>query len=279
MSNGYAIVTGGGSGIGRAFCLALAQRGWKIAVGDLDRDAANETVEQLAAAGGTGESHGLDVSDAVAWTAMREALQSQWPRLDLLVNNAGVLAAGQLCELAGADVRRLVDVNLFGTMWGCRAMASWLQSSGASRGRAEHRGIINVASIFASLSPPGFAAYNASKAGVVALSETLRGELRPHGLNVTVVLPGVVSTPLFGRAAYTDERYLTLMKRYADESRLSPEAVAEAALSAHRRGKLYAVMGGRARAFYRCKQLFPTRLIDLIARRTGRELEATPCST
>ena len=223
--------------------------------------------------------HCCDVSDSEAWKALREALQSRWPRLDLLVNNAGVLAAGLLGSLSETDLRRVVDVNLLGTIWGCRAMLPWLKSSTASPGGALRRGIINVASIIASLSPPGFAAYNASKAGVVALSETLRGELRLHGLNVTVVLPGVVPTPLFGRAKYAEQRYATLVNRYAAESRLTPEEVVETALAAHRRGKLYAVAGRRARWFWRCKQFFPSRTIDALAHRTVRELEATPCST
>jgi short-subunit dehydrogenase len=176
--------------------------------------------------------------------------------------------------------RRVIEVNLIGTLWGCRTMAPWLQASAGPRLDSHvPRGIINIASIFASLSPPKFAAYSASKAGVVALSESLRGELRTHGLNVTVVLPGVVPTSLFSRAIYADERIASLAQRYATESRLQPEAVVQAALAAHRRGKLYAVVGGRARVFWRCKQLFPRRLIDLIARRTERELKETPCST
>lgn len=279
-STGYAIVTGGGSGIGRAFCLAVARRGWRVAVVDLDCEQSTQTLSQVEAAGGKGEIHCFDVSDFEAWNTLHEKLRGDWPRLDLLVNNAGALVAGQLAAVSAEDQRRVLEVNLAGTLWGCRAMLPWMQSS--DRSNCDSRvppGIINVASIFASLSPPGFAAYNASKAGIVSLSETLRGELRPFGLRATVVLPGVVPTPFFSRAICADQRYASLMNRYATESKVTPNVVVDAAFAAHRRGRLYAIVGGRARVFWRCKQLFPSRLIDLIARRTARELEESSCST
>ncbi|MGI9456465.1 MAG: SDR family NAD(P)-dependent oxidoreductase, partial [Aeoliella sp.] len=194
---GYAIVTGGGSGIGRAICLLLARRGWSIAVVDNRGEAASMVAEEASHLGGKATAQVFDVSAAKSWEQFARSLQRDTPRLDLLVNCAGNLLTGALDQCTADDLRRIVEVNLLGTMYGCQAMLPWMQSSA---GTARPRGVINMASIFAAVAPPRFAAYNASKAGVVSFTETLRGELAPLRLNATVVLPGVTPTQLFDRA-------------------------------------------------------------------------------
>src|SRR3990172_945471 len=119
MNTRYALITGGASGLGRAFCLRLARDGWHVGIADVDVPGAEATLHEIKQAGGTGEATPLDVASADAWLALRDRLQSAWPRLDLLVNNAGELVSGVVGDVDLADVERLVAVNLLGTYYGC----------------------------------------------------------------------------------------------------------------------------------------------------------------
>ncbi len=267
-SPGYAIVTGGGSGIGRAFCHALADRGWAVAVVDCAAEPAATVASEITSRGGCAVGEVLDVAQADAWNDLRARLADQWPRLDLLVNNAGILVTGTLDVCSSHDLQRIVDVNLLGTMHGCHAMLPWLR---ASRGPALPRGIINLASIFAAVSPPGFAAYNATKAGVLSLTETLYGELQPFGLTATAVLPGVTPTNLFDRAKYATHKQAKLCQQFIDSSKITGAQVAAEALSGAAAGKLYVVVGGRSKLYWRLKRLAPQRVISLVGRRAVNE--------
>ncbi|TWT87088.1 putative oxidoreductase SadH [Pseudobythopirellula maris] len=271
-SGPVALVTGAGSGIGRAFCLRLADRGYGVVAIDRDPVTADETAALVRQAGAVAHSYGMDVSDASAWDALPAWLaETTGGRLDLLVCNAGVLLGGELDRCEAADALRVVATNLGGALLGCRTLIPLLKQPVGSPPTA--RGVINIASIFAAISPPGFAAYNASKAGVVALSETLRGELAPHGLRVTVAAPGVTPTGLFAHAAFATPRLAELADRYLASAQLTADDVAEGALRAFDRNRLYAPLGAKATRLWRLKRWLPQRTIDLIARRSRRELD------
>ncbi|MEM6799712.1 MAG: SDR family oxidoreductase [Planctomycetota bacterium] len=272
----YAIVTGGGSGIGRALCRRLAQLGWAVTVADIDRTAAEETVTQLPGSQCAHRAATIDVSSADAWHGLINDCRGAWPRLDLLVNNAGVLVGGEVVGTPPAALRRQVEVNLLGTMLGSQAAAEWLIAS-ASRsrpadGNSPRSGVVNIASIFAALAPPGFAAYSASKAGVVAFSESLRGELATHGLNVTVALPGAVGTRLFERAELTNEAIRPAAERFFQHAELTPETTAAAILTAAGRGRRHTVIGRRASWYARLKRWLPDHTTHRVAERVRREL-------
>lgn len=274
MSNPrFVIVTGGGSGIGRAFCLALASRGWHVAVADVDLASAEAVAREIQASGGVATGCELDVTNPRAWSELRAELAGSDGELHLLVNCAGVLVTGSLPDNSAADLQHIVEVNLMGAMLGCRAMLPWLCESQAS---AEPRGIINVASIFAAVAPPGFAAYNATKAGVVALTESLRGELAPLGLTATVVLPGVTPTNLFRAARYGQASHAEVCQQFVAASKITAEQVASEALRAAERGRLYAIVGRRSRWYWRLKRLAPQWLIDLVGRQAIRALQPAP---
>jgi len=178
-----AIVTGAGSGLGRALAVRLAGDGWEIALCDIDVAAAEETLALVEGAGGAGRVETLDVGRPEEWDALRERLARDWPRLDLLVNNAGVAVSGEVGCCPLEDWRWIVDANLWGTIHGCHACIDWLKAN------PDRPHIVNVASLAAIGAAPAMAAYNVTKAGIVALSETLWTELRPHGVGVTVLCP------------------------------------------------------------------------------------------
>jgi len=263
-----AIVTGAGSGLGRALAVRLAADGWEIALCDIDTAAAAETCSLVEAAGGRGRVERLDVALPAEWETLRERLAGAWPHLDLLVNNAGVAVSGEVGRCPLDDWRWIVDANLWGTIHGCHACVDWLK---ANPGRPH---IVNVASLAAIGAAPGMAAYNVTKAGVVALSETLWTELRPHGVGVTVLCPSFFHTGLIDRGRFAEEWHRRVALGVADASGLSAEAVAEAAVRAVAARRLYVFLPARARLVWLFKRLFPLGFLAAVVREVDRRFQS-----
>lgn len=263
-----ALITGAAGGIGGSFAKLLAQQGYRLYLVDRDADALARVAESL---NGDHATVVADVSSAEAWSDLAQRIESDAAQLGLLVNCAGFLLAGRLAECQPEQIERLVGVNLVGTMHGCRAMVPLIAQSDVQGPLP--RGVINVASIFAAVSPPQFSVYSASKAGVVALTESLRGELHSLGLTATVVLPGVTPTGLFDRAEYTGQRLREAIRDYLDSAELTPDQVAEESIEAYRRGRATAVIGQKATWYARLKRLMPERLIQSVAKRFAQQLD------
>ena len=263
----YALVTGAGSGLGREFCKQLAQQGWHVGVSDIDFSAAQQTCNELANSSGSCQAEPLDVTDAIAWQGLAAKLKNEWPQLDLLINNAGVCGTGSVGEVTHEAFNRIFQINFNGTLNGCHAMVPWLKST------SPDGHIINVASIFGLVAPPTMAAYNCSKAAVVALSETLYGELRPHSIGVTVVAPGFFDSQLIERGQFATDADREVAQQYARNSKISAAEVAALALSAAHQGKLYVVLGQKARWIWRLKRLLPARFARMIAWRYRRRMK------
>lgn len=269
-----AVVTGAASGIGRAMAVRLNGLGYRLVL--IDQDHAGLLALETSLPHTGGHDHELvaaDVSSAEAWHGLAETLAHDHADVALLVQAAGVLLAGPLIDCRPEDLDRLVRANLTGVLLGAAAIGPLLAKN-ARNGQNSPlpRGVLNVASVFASVAPPGFAAYNASKAGVVAATETLRGEWTRHGLTATAVLPGITPTGLFDAATYTDERYRTAANGRVASAAMSAEEVADASLEAYRRGRLVAPIGGRARRYHWLKRWFPGPLLKRVADQAGREL-------
>jgi NAD(P)-dependent dehydrogenase (short-subunit alcohol dehydrogenase family) len=262
----FALVTGGGHGLGRAFCQHLAREGWHVACADVDLAAAEETISLIQGSGGHGQVEPLDVTDSAAWGLLRDKLRREWPRLDLLVNNAGICAAGEIGAAPLEDFDRVLEVNLRGTLVGCHTMVPWLKET------APGGHIVNIASIAGVLSPPSMGAYNISKAGVVSLSETLYAELQPLGIGVTVVLPGFFASELVGRGRFATAGHRRLAERYTRKAEITAEEVVERTLHGVERGKLYVALGRRVRWLWRLKRLSSTTLLRLASKNYRRQL-------
>jgi short-subunit dehydrogenase len=264
----YAIVTGAARGLGREFCLHLARRGFHLALVDVDRHGAAETLNLLQLAGGTGQVEFADVTSIDAWIALRTKLKYEWPRLDFLINNAGMYASGYVGALDLTEAERLLRLNLNSVLYGCHTFVPWLKENAG-----HERSIINVASSFAFLCPPGMAPYNLSKAAVVALSETLHGELKPHGIGVTVVCPGPMPTRFIESASFDSDQYRKLTESYVRQSKLDPAQVAVASLDAAEKRQLYVVLGTDQRWYWRLKRWLPITLLNRVARRIRKDLK------
>jgi NAD(P)-dependent dehydrogenase (short-subunit alcohol dehydrogenase family) len=254
-----ALVTGAASGLGRALAVALGRDGWEIALADIDQTRLEETLGLVKAAGGAGRVELLDVTSPEQWQVVCDRLRSDWPALDLLVNNAGVACEGEVGTCPLEDWRWTLETNLFGAIHGCHTCLDWLKQSS----RSPH--IVNVASVAAALSAPTMGAYNVSKAGVLALSETLFTELGPQGVGVTVACPGFFDTDLLSHARFQTEQNRTVARGYMLTARFTADDVARAILKAVARRQLYVVLPRRARLIWRFKRLAPRTWLRLLA--------------
>lgn len=185
---GRILITGGASGLGRALAERYLRDGWSVLIGDVNAERGQETVAELGELGRI-VFRELDVRDPESFERVRAWLDEHWGGLDVLVNNAGVAAAGRIDQLSDEDWRWILDINLLGVVNGCRAFTPVFKRQG--RGH-----VVNIASMAGLLNPPVMGSYNVTKAGVVALSETLRYELAPWGIHITVVCPGFFQTNL-----------------------------------------------------------------------------------
>ncbi len=186
-----ALVTGGSRGIGRAVCVALAQRGAKVIVNFAGReDAARETAAACVAAGGQAVVAQFDVSDGPQVTEAIKAIGKDHGGLDILVNNAGVAINGLIMRFKDEQWDKVLDTNLAGAFHTARAAASLLL-------RAKDAGrIVNITSVVGEMGNGGQAAYAASKAGLIGLTMSLAKELASRGVTVNAVSPGFIETDM-----------------------------------------------------------------------------------
>ncbi|ENV36713.1 MULTISPECIES: SDR family NAD(P)-dependent oxidoreductase [Acinetobacter] len=186
--NAFAVVTGAGSGIGRSFALELAKRGGTVVCSDIDLDAAKETVALIEELGAKAFAVKCDVGNAKQVEKLAEqAEQLMQHPTTLVINNAGVGLGGKFDEMTLDDWKWVANVNLWGVVHGCHYFVPKFKQLG--RGA-----IINVASAASYTAAPEMTAYNVTKAGVRALSETLSAELRKHNIKVNVLCPTLVPT-------------------------------------------------------------------------------------
>jgi NAD(P)-dependent dehydrogenase (short-subunit alcohol dehydrogenase family) len=259
-----AIVTGAASGLGRALSVRLARDGWVIALADINSDGASETQQLVEAAGGKAFFEPLDITRLDQWHLVYDSLRERWDHLDLLVNNAGIGGSGEVGRFSLESWRQLLEVNLFGGVMGCHTMVKWLKANP----RGAH--LINTASFAAMASAPSMAAYNVAKAGMIALSETLYAELRRHSVGVTVVCPLFFRTNLLANWPCTTEAERRAAEFYTEHAGFTVEDVAEAAVRAMHRRRLYVVLGRKARWYWRLKRLMPQTFLNLIANKYTR---------
>ena len=187
-----AVVTGGGSGLGEAIAKALAERGVKVVVSDINLKGADRVVQEITAAGGTASAVQQDTASAEDSERVTEHAVSTYGALHYAVNNAGIGgAAAPAGETDLAEWRRVIDINLNGVLYGMRYQIPAMLKSGA-KGSA----IVNMASIHGAVAAIGNGAYTAAKHGVVGLTKNAAAEYGPQGLRINCVGPAYIETPL-----------------------------------------------------------------------------------
>jgi len=224
IDGALALVTGAGSGIGRATATALAQRGARVIVCDVDGARTQEIAAEL------GDrcvlARAVDVGDRAQMRALADEVHGLAPAVDVLVNNAGVAVGGGILDTTLADWDWLLRVNLGGVIHGCHFFAPRM----AERRRGH---IVNVSSMFGYFAPPGVVAYVASKFGVLGMSLSMRSELAAHGVGVSAICPGMINTNIVAdaRSAPTFDTFKsrtaeTFLKRGAPPSKVAAAILA-----------------------------------------------------
>jgi len=256
-----AVVTGAGSGLGRAFCLELARnRRARVLCADIDEAAAKRTAAEIGGVATRCDVARIEEVEALADTAQREL-----GGVDLVINNAGVAVGGRVGEVALDDWRWIMGVNLWGVIHGCHVFAPQLRAQGSGH-------ILNVASAAGLLAPPGMAPYNVTKAAVVALSETLRGELRDAGVGVTVLCPTFFRTNIAASSRAVDGKQRAFVEKLMARSKVQADDVARLSLDAAAHDELYALPHADGRWMWRLKRWAPSSYASLTARVASRVL-------
>jgi NADP-dependent 3-hydroxy acid dehydrogenase YdfG len=186
VSGRVVAITGAARGIGRATAAALVRAGATVAIGDLDADLARRTAEEL---GPKASAFGLDVTDRASFEAFLDAVEREVGPVDVLINNAGIMALGAFVAEDDATARRMVDINVHGVLHGMKAVLPRFVARGDGH-------LVNIASAAGKGPYPGGATYCGTKHFVVGVSDTARGELRGSGVELSVVMPVVVDTEL-----------------------------------------------------------------------------------
>lgn len=190
------VITGAGSGIGRATALEFAEQGAEVVATDIDQPSVERTALLASTLGPTASAYPLDVSDGGAVEKFATLLREEHGIPDIVVNNAGIAVAGPFFDTTVADWERLIDVNLWGVIHGCRVLGGLLVEGGAGGT------IVNIASAAAYLPSRALSAYSTTKAAVLALSQCLRGELAEAGVGVVAICPGFVHTNIISTARF-----------------------------------------------------------------------------
>ncbi|WP_077798124.1 SDR family oxidoreductase [Streptomyces sp. JHA26] len=227
------LVTGAGSGIGRATALAFAEAGARVVAVDRDAGSAARTAELSRQAGARQAwAETADVSDEQSMEKLAARVAAEYGVVDVLVNNAGIGLSGSFFDTTPQDWEKVLDVNLWGVIHGCRLFGRQM----AERGQGGH--IVNTASAAAFLPSRALPAYSTSKAAVLMLSECLRAELAGQGIGVTAICPGLVNTGITSTARFTGVDADEEKRRQRRAARLygvrnyPPEKVADAILEA-----------------------------------------------
>jgi NADP-dependent 3-hydroxy acid dehydrogenase YdfG len=249
-----AVVTGAGSGIGRALAIELGRSGAKVAISDVDTEGLAATEERLKAIGAPVKADRLDVTEREAFELYADAVKAHFGKVNQIYNNAGIAYQGDIEISSYKDIERVMDVDFWGVVNGTKAFLPHLIESGDGH-------VVNVSSVFGLFAVPGQAAYNAAKFAVRGFTEALRQEmsLAKHPVKVTTVHPGGVKTAIARNMTSAEGVDTVELAKTFDEklAGTSPEKAAKVILEAVRKNKARVLVGPDAKA------------LDLIVRVTG----------
>ncbi|WP_395624962.1 SDR family oxidoreductase [Thermomonas sp.] len=257
-------ITGGASGLGRALAERHARAGWRVCIGDLDMERCAGALAAIRVHSPSSHALACDVTREDALQATADWLQCEWGGVDVVVNNAGVAQMGGIAETSLEDWRWAVDINLLGVVRGCKVFVPLLRARDAG-GRGGQ--LVNIASMAGLVHMPQASAYNATKAAVVALSETLQLELEADGIRVSVVCPAFFRTGLAGNMRAANPALEGMTKRLVERARIGADEIADRIFDGMARGDPHILTHPEARRFWRMKRLLPYRLYLALMRR------------
>ncbi len=255
------LITGAGSGLGRALSLRYAQAGYRVGLADLNIERAEET-RGLLQGRVPAEQHlvlQVDVGDDASMQAMCSQIQQHWGAPDVLINNAGVSSAGTLLSTSIEDWQWMLNINLLGVVRGCKLFGPAMKARGSGT-------IINVASFAGLAGAPGLAAYSTAKAAVVAVSESLRSELDGAGVKVSVVCPSFFQTNLLDNFRSPDPNLRDVAAKLMTRARESADDIAAEVFAQAGKGRYMIIPTAEPRRYYRLKRWFPEIYFRMLKR-------------
>lgn len=269
-----ALITGAGSGLGRALALQAAAAGWRVACTDMRVETAEATAAQIVAAGGTALALAHNITDDVQWAQVVEQVRQAWGGIDLLINNAGVATAGTVAESPLEQWQWVLDINLLGCVRGARAMMPLLSAQQGGH-------IVNIASFAGIANPPAMASYNVSKAAVISLSETLRFELAPLAVGISVACPSFFKTALMetseasapGSGHNSAPQVQKIVGRLMQKATVTADDVAADILAAVDSNRFLVITHPDARQRYHLKRVAPELYFRMARKATAKFLE------
>ena len=264
------VITGAGSGIGRALAVACARRGSLLALSDVDDAGLAQTVALAEDAGARAvRSDHVDVADRAALAAYASAVAEHFGRVNVVVNNAGVALAGEFLDLEYDDIDWIMGINLGGVLNGTKEFLPHLIASGEGH-------VVNLSSLFGLVPMPGQSIYNATKFAVRGMSEALRIEMLQagHPVGVTVVHPGGIKTAIARNARVSAKEDKEATARLFDKklARMTPERAAEIILRGVERDRARVLVGLDAHALHNLGKYTGSRFQDLVAKAADRVL-------
>jgi NAD(P)-dependent dehydrogenase (short-subunit alcohol dehydrogenase family) len=274
FQNDLVVVTGAGSGIGRATALGFAANGARVVVADVNLDTATSACAQIREHGGEAHARQVDVASALDMERFAAWVRAEVGVPDVVVNNAGIVINGPFLAHTEEDWQQIIGVNLLGVIRGCRLFGAQM----VDRGQGGH--LVNVASAASFAPGPSQPAYSTTKAAVLMLSRHLRAELAGYGIGVTAICPGLTSTPIarsirfVGVSAAEARRWQESAIQALRRRRYPPEKVAAAVLRAVLQDRAVVPVNAEAKLIYALSRLAPNAaglLERLDARRLRRE--------
>ncbi len=264
LSAGVAVVTGAGSGIGRALAQQLAAAGSALALADVDEAGLLETAQSLRKNSAVVTTHIVNVADEEGMRSFAEEVGKKHGRVTLLINNAGVALHGNFEEVSLDDFRLLMNINFWGTLYGVKFFLPLLK-------REKRAQIVNISSVFGIIAPAGHCAYAASKFAVRGFTEALRHELQGSNLTVSCVHPGGIRTQIARRArigaGVTGTGHQEKAARFERLLRTSPEAAAARILRGVERREPRILIGADAYQVDILQRLLPATYWKTLSRR------------
>ncbi len=267
------VVTGAGSGIGRALAIELARAGAKVAICDVDTEGLATTEERALTFGGAVKADRLDVTEREAVLAYADAVNAHFGTVNQVYNNAGIAYTGDIEVTAFKDLERIMDVDYWGVVNGTKAFLPYLIASGDGH-------IINVSSVFGLFSVPGQAAYNAAKFAVRGFTEALRQEmiLAGHPVKVTCVHPGGIKTSIARSMTTAEGIDIADMAKMFDKrlARTSPQTAARVILDGVRKNRARVLVGADAKALDAIVRVMGSNYQRLVSAVTSRTVPSVP---
>ena len=252
--NTVSVITGAGSGIGRATALRLAKAGSALAISDVNAKGLDETAQAAAALGIKVTPFVLDVSDKEAMQEFASEVRQQYGRVSILLNNAGVALFGTTEELSIEDYEWLMGINFWGVVYGTKYFLPLLRQQPEAY-------ILNISSIFGIIAPTGQSAYCASKFAVRGFTESLRHELQGTNVRVATIHPGGIKTNIAASAKVgtgaKPSDHLGAADKFATVARVTPDRAAEVIVQGILNNKKRIMIGADARALALVQKLLP----------------------